>query len=51
MTKLLRRMIELYLVRKLGKPESQKEAVMSFIGLGEIGYTDTSERHDDNPPS
>ncbi len=47
MTELLRRMIDRDLLSKPGKPEFTKEAVISFIGLGESGRTDTSERHDD----
>ncbi len=46
MTELLRRMIDRYVVSKPGKPEFTKEAVMSFVGLGESGRTDVSERHD-----
>ena len=47
MTELLRRMIDRYLLSKPGKPEFTKEVVMSFIGLGESGRADISERHDD----
>lgn len=46
MTELVRRLIDRQFVRSTGR-EVSKEAVMSFIGLGESGRADISERHDE----
>jgi hypothetical protein len=47
MTELLRRIVDEHLVRASGTRAFPKEAVLSFIGLGESGSSDTSERHDE----
>lgn len=47
MTALLRRLVERELLRKPGKPDYSKEAIMAFIGLGSAEPADTSERHDE----
>jgi hypothetical protein len=46
MTELVRRLVSRQFVRP-GRPEYSKEAVMSFVGLGESGRADISERHDE----
>jgi hypothetical protein len=46
MTEFLRRLVDLHLTRA-AKPHFSKEAVMSFVGLGESGRDDISERHDE----
>jgi len=46
MTELVRRLIDRQFVRSRTR-ERSKEAVMSFIGLGESGRADVSERHDE----
>ena len=46
MTELVRRLVDRQLVRS-SRPEFSKEAVMSFVGLGESGRVDISERHDE----
>ena len=46
MTEYLRRLVERHVLGRVG-PGYDKEAVMSFIGLGDSGRRDTSERHDD----
>ena len=47
MTELLRRLIDTHLTRRRGVNAFQKDAVLSFIGLGSSGHSDTAERHDD----
>ena len=46
MTELLRRLVDRHLTPP-ARPEFSKEAVMSFIGLGESGRDDISQRHDE----
>lgn len=47
MTEMLRRLIDAHLQRRRGVATFRKEAVMSFIGLGSSGRSDTAERHDE----
>lgn len=46
MTEMLRRLIDAHLKGRRGVAAFQKEAVMSFIGLGSSGHSDTAEGHD-----
>ena len=46
MTELIRRLVTHQLLRPT-RAEYSKEAVMSFVGLGESGRADISERHDE----
>ncbi len=46
MTELIRRLVSRQFLRP-ARPEYSKEAVMSFVGLGESGRADISERHDE----
>jgi hypothetical protein len=47
MTALLRRIIERELLGRTRKADYRKDAIMAFIGLGDAGPGDTSERHDE----
>ena len=46
MTELLRRILDAHLRGHRGLESFSKEAVLSFIGLGASGRTDTSGNHD-----
>ena len=46
MTEMLRRIVNAFLKGRRGVTGFPKEAVMSFIGLGSSGRSDTAERHD-----
>jgi hypothetical protein len=47
MTEVLRRMVDRQLLGKLPPTDYSKDAVMSFIGLGDSGQTEGSVRHDE----
>jgi hypothetical protein len=47
MTEMLRRIIDGHIEGRQGINAFTKEAVMSFIGLGSSGRTDSAERHDE----
>ena len=47
MTEMLRRIVDTHLRGGRGVTSFSKEAVLSFIGLGASGRSDTSERHDE----
>ncbi|MBI4586240.1 MAG: hypothetical protein HY717_19695 [Planctomycetes bacterium] len=47
MTELLRRLIDIHLQGRRGLATFQKDAVLSFIGLGSSGRRETSEHHDE----
>lgn len=46
MTEMLRRFIDAQFEARRGVASFHKEAVMSFIGLGSSGKSDTAEHHD-----
>jgi hypothetical protein len=46
MTDLLRRMVDRQLLGRRGPLDFDKEAALSFVGLGESGLSDTSAEHD-----
>jgi hypothetical protein len=47
MSELIRRTLDRHLLRRSGGADYHKDAILSFVGLGTSGYTDTSERHDE----
>lgn len=46
MTELLRRLVDRHVQGRPG-PSPDKELLMAFVGLGDSGRADGSERHDD----
>ena len=47
MTELVRRIVAAHLCGRRGIASFPKEAVLSFVALGESGESDISERHDE----
>jgi len=46
MTEVIRRLLSRRMESRTGLGGLDKEAVLSFVGLGDSGFGDTSERHD-----